>query len=131
MNVYPILSLIDYLSCNYPCCPRIDRHHPREMTINYNFTLLFLYLGSDNAFDEEKLWRWGSCATFIEALIFTIVMLTLETDDLHTMRTHRTAYALACIMLFASVAKHYLYHYIEHKMEEPKETQASQHQHAR
>ena len=57
----------------------------------------------------------------LEALIFTIVMLTLETDDLHTMRTRRTASHLAYIMLCAFVAKTGLYCYVEKKMEEPKD----------
>ena len=48
-------------------------------------------------------------------------MLTLETDDLHTMRTRRTASHLAYIMLCAFVSKTYLYIYIENTMEEPKD----------
>ena len=48
-------------------------------------------------------------------------MLTLETDDLHTMRTRRTASQLAYIMLCAFVAKFFLHSYIEQEMEEPME----------
>ena len=48
-------------------------------------------------------------------------MLTLETDDLHTMRTRRTASHLACIMLCAFVAKTVLYIYIAFVMKEPKD----------
>ena len=78
-------------------------------------------MGSDSALNDDDAWMLGPFLTFIEALIFTIVMLTLETDDLHTMRTRRTASHLAYIMLCAFVAKTGLYCYVEKKMEEPKE----------
>ena len=90
-----------------------------------NISLTCLYLGSDSALDDVKKWEWGSFLTFIEALIFTIVMLTLETDDLHTMRTRRTASHLAYIMLCAFAANTGLYYYIKKKMEEPKDESAN------
>ena len=88
---------------------------------NIDISLTCLYLGSDSALNDQEKWIAGSILTFIEALIFTIVMLTLETDDLHTMRTRRTASHLAYIMLCAFVAKTGLYCYVEKKMEEPKD----------
>ena len=90
-----------------------------------DISLTCLYLGSDNALDDKDKWWWGSILTFIEALIFTIVMLTLETDDLYTMRTRGTAYNLTYIMLCAFVAKTGLYYYIEKKMGEPKDDDAN------
>ena len=86
-----------------------------------DISLTCLYLGSDNALNDEKKWRGGSILTFIEALIFTIVILTLPTTDLHTMRTRRTASNLAYIMLCAFVSKSFWYYYIENELEEPKE----------
>ena len=77
-----------------------------------------MYLGSDNALDNEDKWVIGSILTFIETVIFTIVMLTLETDDLHTMRSRGTAYHLTYIMVGAFIAKTGLYYYIEKKMAE-------------
>ena len=46
-------------------------------------------------------------------------MLTLETDDLHTMRSRGTAYHLTYIMVGAFIAKTGLYYYIEKKMADP------------
>ena len=43
----------------------------------------------------------------------------VKTDDLHTMRTRRTASHLAYIMLCAFAANTGLYYYIKKKMEEP------------
>ena len=82
-------------------------------------SLFFLYLGSDNALDNEEIWQFGSILTFIETVIFTIVMLTLETDDLHTMRSRGTAYHLTYIMIGAFIAKTGLYFYIEAVMADP------------
>jgi len=102
-----------------------DSHEWKIEIKKIDISLTCLYLGSDSALNDVKKWRWGSFATFIEALIFTIVMLTLETDDLHTMRARRTAYHLAYIMLCAFVAKTGLNYYIEKKMEEPKDDDAN------
>ena len=90
-----------------------------------DISLTCLYLGSDSALNDGGKWILGSFLTFIEALIFTIVMLTLETDDLYTMRTRRRASHLAYIMLCASVSKRYLYYYIEYKMKERKERESN------
>ena len=86
---------------------------------NLDPSLFFLYLGSDNALDYVGRWFLGSFLTFIETVIFTIVMLTLETDDLHTMRSRGTAYHLTYIMVGAFIAKTRLYYYIEKKMADP------------
>ena len=72
----------------------------------------FLWLGSDDALDFEVGWVLGSFMTFIESLIFIIVMLTLETDTLHAMRSRGTAEHISIIMLFAFLAKTVLYIYI-------------------
>ena len=82
-------------------------------------------MGSDSALNDDDAWMLGPFLTFIEALIFTIVMLALETEDLHTMRTRRTASHLVYIMLCAFVAKTGLYYYIEKKMEKPKDDDAN------
>ena len=80
-----------------------------------------LYLGSDNALNKEVAWVLGSFLTFLESLIFIIVMLTLETDDLHTLRARKTAQHLCYVMLCSFFAKTFLYYYIEKTMEKPKD----------
>jgi hypothetical protein len=103
------------------CMVAVDTYEWEIDKDKIDISLTCLYLGSDNALNDKEKWFWGSLLTFIETLIFTIVMLTLPTKDLHTMRTRRTASHLAYIMLCAFVSKTYLYYYIEDTMEEPKE----------
>ena len=75
-----------------------------------------LFLGSDSFFEDKNMWMIGSILTFIEALIFTIVMLMLEANDetydvntLQMMRTEGKAYNLTYIMLCAFVANCIMY----------------------
>ena len=86
-----------------------------------NFSLTCLYLGSDNALNDEDAWVFGSFLTFLYSLIFIIVMWTLPTDDLHELRDRGTATQLSSIMLCAFVAKTCLYYFIEKNMEAPSE----------
>ena len=86
-----------------------------------DISMTCLYLGSDNALNNDKAWALGSIVTFIESLIFIIVMLTLDTDILHTLRTRQTAQHLCYVMLCSFFAKTGLYYYIEKKMESPKD----------
>ena len=86
-----------------------------------DISMTCLYLGSDNALNNDKAWARGSLLTFIESLIFIIVMLTLDTDILHTLRTRQTAQHLCYVMLCSFFAKTGLYYYIEKKMESPKD----------
>ena len=78
----------------------------------------FLYLGSDSALENDKAWILGSILTFVEAMIFMIVMLTLEDDNLHTMRNYGTARNVSLILVGAFIAKTGLYLFIQ-RMEEP------------
>ena len=86
-----------------------------------NFSLTCLYLGSDNALNNEDAWVFGSFLTVLYSLIFIIVMWTLPTDDLHELRDRGTATQLSSIMLCAFVAKTCLYYFIEKNMEAPSE----------
>ena len=79
----------------------------------FDVSLVCIWLGSDNAPEQVGLWLVGSFLTFIESLIFIIVMLTLETDTLHTMRERGTAAHITAIMFCAVVAKCFLLCYIE------------------
>jgi hypothetical protein len=79
----------------------------------FDVSLVCVWLGSDNALEKDELWVRGSLLTFIESLIFIIVMLTLETDTLHTMREQGTAAHVSAIMLCAFVVKCFLFCYIE------------------
>ena len=86
-----------------------------------DISMTCLYLGSDNALNNEGAWLLGSFLTFLESLIFIIVMLTLDTDILHTLRTRQTAQHLCYVMLCSFFAKTGLYYYIENEMESPKD----------
>ena len=79
----------------------------------FDVSLVCVWLGSDNALENKGAWSVGSLLTFIESLIFIIVMLTLETDTLHTMREQGTAAHVSAIMLCAFVVKCFLFDYIE------------------
>jgi hypothetical protein len=93
---------------------------------NFDVSLVCIWLGSDNAPEDRKLWGFGSFLTFMESLIFIIVMLTLETDTLHTMRKRGTAAHISAIMLCAFVAKFFLFDYIEVKMEKAPDDEESE-----
>ena len=80
-----------------------------------------LYLRSDNALNVVVFWILGLFLTFLESLIFIIVMLTLDTDILHTSRTRQTAQHLSYVMLSVFFVKTGLHYYIEKKMESPKD----------
>ena len=80
---------------------------------NFDVSLVCVWLGSDNALEDWGFWLLGSLLTFMESLIFIIVMLTLETDTLDTMREQGTAAHVSAIMLCAFVVKCFLFCYIE------------------
>jgi len=84
----------------------------------YHELELFFYLGSDSAVGKDEAWKVGSMLTFVEAMISMIVMLTLEDDNLHTMRNYGTARNVSLILVGAFIAKTGLYLFIQ-RMEKP------------
>ena len=77
-----------------------------------------LYLGSDYALSNDDAWVRGSLLTFIEAVVFIIVMFTLENDSLHSIRARGTALHITLFMIAALIIKTSLYFYIERDMQE-------------
>ena len=57
-------------------------------------------------------WVLGSTLTFVEAIVFMIVMFTLDTDKLHSMRARGTALHIALFMIAGLLVKTGLYFYI-------------------
>merc|ERR1711871_654106 len=62
--------------------------------------------------DKENGWYRGSMLTFVEAFVFMIVMFTLDTDKLHSMRARGTALHIALFMIAGLLVKTGLYFYI-------------------
>merc|ERR1711991_126393 len=79
---------------------------------NLNISSFVLYLGSDTSLDKTVGWVLGSMLTFVEGFVFMIVMFTLDTDKLHSMRARGTALHIALFMIAGLLVKTGLYFYI-------------------
>ena len=74
-----------------------------------------LYTGSDNAIDDEynaKCWIFGSMLTFLEMMVFMIVMFTLPTNAMQDLRDQGTAVGITIFMIVSFVIKTVLWVYI-------------------
>ena len=88
-----------------------------------------LFFSSDNAHDDDSLWMMGSAITFVEMVVFQIVLFTIDASNnslLQAMRESGTARTLSIIIWVCFLVKHYTHYYIGYKMfvagwNEPKE----------
>ena len=94
-----------------------------------SFSEACLFFGSDNAFEDDYLWMMGSAITFVEMVVFQIVLFTIDASDnplLEAMRESGTARTLSIMIWVCFLVKHYTHYYIGYKMfvagwNEPKE----------
>ena len=78
-------------------------------------SLACLYAGSDNAIDDQnnaKAWQLGSRLTFLEMMVFMIVMFTLPTNAMQDLRDQGTAVGITIFMIVSFVMKTVLWIYI-------------------
>ena len=88
-----------------------------------------LFFGSDNAYEDDYLWMMGSAITFVEMVVFQIVLFTIDASNnplLQSMRESGTARTLSIMIWVCFLVKHYTHYYIGYKMfvagwDEPKE----------
>ena len=78
-----------------------------------------LFFGSDNAFEDDYLWMMGSAITFVEMVVFQIVLFTIDASNnplLEAMRESGTARTLSIMIWVCFLVKHYTHYYIGYKM---------------
>ena len=78
-----------------------------------------LFFGSDNAFEDDYLWMMGCAITFVEMVVFQIVLFTIDASNnplLQAMRESGTARTLSIIIWVCFLVKHYTHYYIGCKM---------------
>jgi hypothetical protein len=93
----------------------------RLLMSQLDVSLACLYAGSDNAIDGSDnagAWFGGSMLTFLEMMVFMIVMFTLPTNAMQDLRDQGTAVGITIFMIVSFVIKTVLWVYIHGTLDE-------------